>query len=184
MDLQEQTEVLGKVMKGQFDQTMKALSPSLITPQFPRSLLCVPSVPLVAGERRGQHDLLAIPLLRWIEAELLHEVSFGLGDRRFVAALGLFITPHGGGAAIHRAKEARSGLVFDMHAHGELSCLPLQVFGRLGAWSWHVDSSCFSWDCILGNLSVSKPGPYLSVLQSYWNLHVWNRKGALFLSSV
>ena len=102
-------------MKEWFDQTMKALSPSLITPpQFPRSLLCVPSVPLVADERRGQHDLLAIPKLRWIEAELLHEVSFGLGDRRFVAALGLFITPHGGGAAIHRAKEARSGLVFDI----------------------------------------------------------------------
>ena len=36
----------------------------------------------------------------------------------------------------------------------------------------------------LGHLSVSKPGPYLSVLQSYWNLHVWNRKEALFLSSV
>ena len=36
----------------------------------------------------------------------------------------------------------------------------------------------------LGHLSVSKPGPYLSVLQSYWNLHVWNRREALFLSSV
>ena len=36
----------------------------------------------------------------------------------------------------------------------------------------------------LGHLSVSKPGPYLSVLQSCWNLHVWNRKEALFLSSV
>ena len=36
----------------------------------------------------------------------------------------------------------------------------------------------------LGHMSVSKPGPYLSVLQSYWNLHVWNRKEALFLSSV
>ena len=27
-------------------------------------------------------------------------------------------------------------------------------------------------------------GLYLSVWQSYWNLHVWNRKEALFLSSV
>ena len=36
----------------------------------------------------------------------------------------------------------------------------------------------------LGHLSVSKPGPCLSVLQSYWNLRVWNRKEALFLSSV
>ena len=36
----------------------------------------------------------------------------------------------------------------------------------------------------LGHMSVSKPGSYLSVLQSNWNLHVWNRKEALFLSSV
>ena len=36
----------------------------------------------------------------------------------------------------------------------------------------------------LGYQSVSKPGPYLRVLQSYWNLHMWNRKEALFLSSV
>ena len=36
----------------------------------------------------------------------------------------------------------------------------------------------------LGRMSVSKPCPYLSILQSYWNLHVWNRQEALFLSSV
>ena len=36
----------------------------------------------------------------------------------------------------------------------------------------------------LGYLSVSKPGLFLSVLQSYWSVHVWNRKGAAFLSSV
>ena len=36
----------------------------------------------------------------------------------------------------------------------------------------------------LGHQSVSKPGPYLSVLQNYWNLHLWNRKEALLLSSV
>ena len=36
----------------------------------------------------------------------------------------------------------------------------------------------------LGHISVSKPGPYLSILQSYWNLHLWNRKEALFFSSV
>ena len=36
----------------------------------------------------------------------------------------------------------------------------------------------------LGHLSVSKLGLSLSVLQSYWNLHVWNRREALFLSSV
>ena len=31
---------------------------------------------------------------------------------------------------------------------------------------------------------MSKPGPFVSVLLSHWNLHVWNRKEALFLSSV
>ena len=36
------------------------------------------------------------------------------GDRRFVVAACEFITRHGGGAAISRAKEARSGLVFDI----------------------------------------------------------------------
>ena len=35
-----------------------------------------------------------------------------------------------------------------------------------------------------GHQSVSKPGPFLSVLQSHWTLHVWHRKEALFLSSV
>ena len=70
-----------------------------------------------------------------------------------------------------------------LHANNELSCPPLQVFGRPWSWSWYVDSSGFSWD-YLGHLSVSKPCPYLSVLQSYWNLNVWNRKEASFLSSV
>ena len=77
-----------------------------------------------------QNNLLRAPKLHWIEAELLHKVSFGrngvskeefiqtlgeqFGDRRIVVALGEFITRHGGGAAIPRAKEARSGLVFDI----------------------------------------------------------------------
>ena len=131
VELQEQAEVLAKVMKEQFDQTMSALSPSLSAPpQFPPSPRGVPNLPLVAEERRGQNDLLGAPQLRWIEAELLHTVSFGrngvtkgefiqtlgeqFGDRRFVAALGEFITRHGSGAAVPRAKEARSGLVFDI----------------------------------------------------------------------
>ena len=42
----------------------------------------------------------------------------------------------------------------------------------------------FFLELYLGHLSVSKPGPYLCFLQRYWNLHVWNRKEALFLSSV
>ena len=79
-------------------------------------------------------------------AEFIQTLGEQLGDRRFVASLGEFITRQGGGAAISRAKEARSGLVY---ANNELSCPPLQVFGRPWAWSWYVDSSCFSWDCIL-----------------------------------
>ena len=125
MELQEQAEVLAKVMKEQFDQTINALSPALISsPPFPPSPPAVPSLPLAVEERREQNDLLGAPQLRWIEAELLHKVSFvtrdemiqilgeQFGDRRFVAAVGEFITRHGGGAAILRAKEARSGLVF------------------------------------------------------------------------
>ena len=107
------------------------LSPSLTTPpQFPPNPPGVPSLPTVAEERRGPNDLLGAPQLRWIEAELLHKVSFcrngvtkeefiqilgkQFGDRRFVAALGEFITRHGGRAAIPRAKEACSSLVFDI----------------------------------------------------------------------
>ena len=40
-----------------------------------------------------------------------------------------------------------------------------------------------SWFVYLGHMSVINPGPYLSVLQSCWNLNVWNRIEALFLSS-
>ena len=66
MDLQEQAEVLAKVMKEQFDQNMNALSPSPITPPpFPPSPPSVPSLPLAAEERRGQNDLLGAPQLRW-----------------------------------------------------------------------------------------------------------------------
>ena len=91
-------------------------------------LLVFQACPLLL-KRRAPNDLLGALQLRWIEAELLHKVSFGrngvtkdefiqilgeqFGDRRFVAALGEFITRHGGGAAIPKAKEARSGLVFD-----------------------------------------------------------------------
>ena len=123
VELQEQAEVLAKVMKEQLDQTMSALSPSLITPQpFPPSPAGVPSLSLAVEERGEQNYLLGAPQLRWIEAELLHKVSFvrngvtgdefiqtlgeQLGERRFVAALGEFITRHGGGAAIPRGKEA------------------------------------------------------------------------------
>ena len=58
VELREQAEVLFKVMKEQFDQTMNALSPSLITPPpFPPSPPGVPSLPLAAEERRGQNGL-------------------------------------------------------------------------------------------------------------------------------
>ena len=80
--MQEQAEVLAKAMYYQFDQTMSALSPSLIAPPpFPPSPPSGPAganLPLaVDGGRRGQDDLLGAPQLRWIEAELLQKVSFG-----------------------------------------------------------------------------------------------------------
>ena len=78
VELQEQAEVLAKVMKEQFDQTMCALSPSLTTPpQFPPNPLGVPSLAPVAEESRGPNEFLGAPQLRWIEAELLRKVSFG-----------------------------------------------------------------------------------------------------------
>ena len=77
VELQEQAEVLAKVTKEQFDRTLSALSPSLITPQpFPPNPPGVPSLSLVVEERREQNDLLGAPQLRWIEAELLHKVFF------------------------------------------------------------------------------------------------------------
>ena len=53
VELQEQAEALAKVMKEQFDQTMGALSPSLMTPpQFPPCPSGVPNLPLVAEEAK------------------------------------------------------------------------------------------------------------------------------------
>ena len=112
MELQEQADVLAKIMNDQFDRTMSALSTSLTTPpQFPASPPVASNLPLVADERRVQNDVLGAPQLRWIEAELLHKVSFGqndvskeeftqtlgeqFGDRRLVAALGEFTTRRG-----------------------------------------------------------------------------------------
>ena len=123
--------MLAKVRKDQFDHTINALTPALISsPPFPPSPPGVPSLPLAVEERREQNDLLGAPRLRWVEAELLHKVSFvrngvtrdefiqtlggQFGDRISVAALGEFIARRGGGAAIPRAKEARSSLVFDI----------------------------------------------------------------------
>ena len=105
-------EVFAEVLKEQLDQTMNALSPSLITP--PRISSSPPGVPsfLVAEKRTGQNGLLETQQLRRIDAELLHKASCGrrgvikdefiqnlgkqFGDRRFVAALGEFITRHCG----------------------------------------------------------------------------------------
>ena len=54
VELQEQAEVLAKVMKEQFDHTINALSPALVSsPSFPPSPLGVPSLPLAVEERSG-----------------------------------------------------------------------------------------------------------------------------------
>ena len=194
VEVQEQAEVLAKFTKEQFDQTMNALSPSLLTPPpFPPSPPGVPNLPLAAEERRGPNDLLGAPQLRWIEAELLHKVSFGrngvtrdklLGStsgtagswRPWASSLLVMVVEQ---PSPERKRRGQTWCL-TLHANNELSCPPLQVFGRPWAWSWYVDYSFFL-GLYLGHLSVSKPCPYLSVLQSYWNLHVWNRKKALFL---
>ena len=61
VELQEQAEVLAKAMKEQFDHTINALSPALISsPPFPPSPPGVPSLPLAVEERREQNDLLGL----------------------------------------------------------------------------------------------------------------------------
>ena len=74
------------------------------------------------------------------------------GDRRFVAALGEFITRHGRGVVIPRAKEARSGLVFDIARKQQT--MSFGVFSREGSF-WlglvrgmgarHVSLGAVSW---------------------------------------
>ena len=79
VELQEQAEVLDKVMKEQFDQTMNAVSPSLVTPPpFPRSPPGWCSKLTSCCERREEDKMICCgaPPLRWIEAELLHKVCF------------------------------------------------------------------------------------------------------------
>ena len=137
VELQEQSEVLAKVMKEQFDQTMNALSPSIITPPpFPFSLPSVPSLPLAGEKRRGQYDLLGALQLRWIDAALLHKASSS------------------GTAGSWRpwASSWRRGQAWclTLHANNELSCPPLQVFGRPWAWSWYVWVLHVSLGTILG----------------------------------
>ena len=64
VELQEQAEVLAKVTKEQFDQTICVLSTSLITPpQFPPNPPGVPSVPPAVEEKRGLDHLLGAPQL-------------------------------------------------------------------------------------------------------------------------
>ena len=109
-------------MKEQFDQTMSALSPSLNTPpQFPPSPPRVANLLLVAEERvedkmicwgastsLDRCGIIAQGLL-WSERgdqRGVHQIlGEQFGDRRFVAALGEFISLHGGGAAIPKAKK-------------------------------------------------------------------------------
>ena len=149
------------------EQTMCALSPSLITPpQFPPSPPGVPSLAPGAEERRGPNDLLGASQLRWMEAELLHKVTFGRnGDTKdeFIQIHG----EHSGIAILWRRWVSSSRVMVEeqpfperkkrvqarcltLHANNELLCLHLQVFVLVGAWAWYVDSSCFSWGRILG----------------------------------
>ena len=116
VELQEQAEVLAKVMKEQFDQTKSALSPSLSTPpQFPLTPPGVPSVPLLLKRKEDRVIYWEHLNFAGLKRNLLHKVSFSrngvtkdqfiqtlgeqFGDRRLVAALGEFITRHGGDIA-------------------------------------------------------------------------------------
>ena len=115
MELQEQAEVSAKVMKEQFDQTLFAFSPSLTTPpQFlPVLLLFQAYTLLLRGEEEkvicvGHRNFNGLkrncctkcPLVGVTRDEPIQTLGEQHGDRRFVAALGEFITHHGGGAAI------------------------------------------------------------------------------------
>ena len=92
------------------------------------------------------------------------------GDCRFVAPLSEVITRHGGGAAFTRVKEGRSGLVFDIARRQGSIVSSSEVVGS----AWGLVLVC----------GLHVPGPYLTVLRSYWILHVWNRKEPLFFSLV
>ena len=194
--VQEQAEVLAKAMKEQFDQTMNALSHlSLYHRRFLPVLLVFQAY---CWLRRREEDKMICWELRnfdGLKRSCCTRCSLvGTGSPEMSSSKVLMSSS--GIAVLWRPWESSSRVMVEeqpsperrrrgqawcltLHANNELSWPPLQVFGRPWAWCWYVDSSCFSLDC-LGHLSVSKPGPYLSVL----HLHVWNRKEALFLSSV
>ena len=97
VELQEQAEVLAKVVKEQFDRTMSALLPSFTTP--PQFLPVRLGSKLTLGaEERDEDNMICWegPQHRWIEAELLHKVSCGLNGvtkEEFIQTLGETTTP-------------------------------------------------------------------------------------------
>ena len=172
VELQEQAEVLAKVMKEHFDHTIHALSPALVSaPPFPLSPPGVPSVRYAVEERREQNDLLGglhnfdgckrscctrCPLFgtgsqEMSSSKLLGSSSGTAGSwRPWVNSLLVMVVEQ---PSPERRRRDQAWYL-TLHANNELSCPPpLKVFGRLGVWSWCVDSSCFSWDCILGILA-------------------------------
>ena len=148
VELQEQAEVLAKVVKEQFDQTMNALSPSLTTPpQFLPVLLVFPTYPLLlmrkedkmicwvrlnfVGLKRNcctRCPLFGTGSLEMSSSKLLGSSSGTAGSWRPWASLPLVMVERT--SPVRR----RSGQAWclTLHTNNELSSLPLQVFGRLG----------------------------------------------------
>ena len=159
---------------------MNALSPSLIAPPpFPPSPPGVPSLPLAVEERRGQHDLLGHRNSDGLTRSCCARCPlFGTGSPEMSSSK--FLGSSSGTAVLWRRWASSSRVMVEepfperrrrgqvwcltLNTNNELLCLHLQVFVLVWAWSWYVD--------YLGHQSGNKPGPYLSVLQSYWNLHV------------
>ena len=140
---------LANVVKDQFDQTMSALSPFLTAPpQFPTSPPDVTNLPLVADERRGQNVLLRADQLRlWLERSVQRGVRPNseeqFGDRRLWRRW----TSSGLVTVVEQPSPERQKRghpwCWTLHSDHEVSSLPLNVYVRLGAWSWYVGSSFF-----------------------------------------
>ena len=143
VELQEQAEVLAKVMKEQFDHTINALSPALISsPPFPPSL---PSLPWLLRRKENKMICWALhnfgglkrsccircPLFGTGSQEMssskLLESSFGTAGSWRPGVNSLLVM------VVERPSPGRrrrdQAWYLTLHANNELSCPPLKVFG-------------------------------------------------------
>ena len=75
--------------------------------------------------------------------------TFGeqFGDRRFLAAVASSLLVMVVEQPLPERKKGGQAKCFPL-PNNEVSALLLNVFVLLGAWSWYVDSPCFSWGCV------------------------------------